>query len=189
MLLMIDNYDSFTYNLVQYFGELGADVRVHIATTRSRSKRSKNLRRKKSSFRQAHVRPPKPASRWQRSSTLPASCRFSAYALGIKASVQRSAARSFVRRNSCTARHRRSSIRTSAFSRPAAAFHRDALPLAGDRARKPARLPRDHRLDGRRRDHGRAPQDPCDRRRAVPPGVHPHRGRASHVEEFPGGLR
>jgi anthranilate synthase component II len=28
MLLMIDNYDSFTYNLVQYFAELGADVRV-----------------------------------------------------------------------------------------------------------------------------------------------------------------
>ena len=28
MLLVIDNYDSFTYNLVQYFGELGADIEI-----------------------------------------------------------------------------------------------------------------------------------------------------------------
>jgi anthranilate synthase component 1 len=44
VLLMIDNYDSFTYNVVQYLAELGAEVRV-FATTRSAWRTSRRWRR------------------------------------------------------------------------------------------------------------------------------------------------
>ena len=44
MILMIDNYDSFTYNVVQYFTELGEQVEVYIATMKLRSMKSLRCR-------------------------------------------------------------------------------------------------------------------------------------------------
>ena len=46
MILVIDNYDSFTYNLVQYLGELGAQMRVvrNDQTTVDESKRKCPMR-------------------------------------------------------------------------------------------------------------------------------------------------
>ena len=53
MLLLIDNYDSFTYNLAQYLGELGADVRVE-----------RNDALSLDDIAAMAPRPTRPASRW-----------------------------------------------------------------------------------------------------------------------------
>ena len=56
MLLMIDNYDSFTFNLVQYFGELGAEVKVRA------QRRDRRRRHRRAGARAALVLSPGPCT-------------------------------------------------------------------------------------------------------------------------------
>ncbi len=95
-LLMIDNYDSFTYNLVQYFGELGAQVEVfrndEITIEGVAARKPERL-----VISPGPAPPPRPASRSRRSATSPASCRSWVFAWATRASVRPSAARSCAR--------------------------------------------------------------------------------------------
>ena len=103
---MIDNYDSFTYNLVQYFGELGEDVRVYRndAITLEqieawRAGQDRHFARALHAVRGGHLRA---AHR----SASPARFRSSAYASATRRSARRSAAASCAPGGSCTASSR-----------------------------------------------------------------------------------
>ena len=91
MLAMIDNYDSFTYNLVQYFGELGEDVRVF----RNDEVTIADLEALKPDFLCVSPGPSVPSNAGisEEAGTLPGSSRFSVCASDIRRSVKCSAER------------------------------------------------------------------------------------------------
>lgn len=92
MLLMIDNYDSFTYNLVQYFGELKTEVKV-VRNDELSVEQIEALAPERIVLSPVPAPPTRPASRWPLSSASPASCRCSVSALAIRASARPSAAK------------------------------------------------------------------------------------------------
>jgi ABC-type Fe3+-hydroxamate transport system substrate-binding protein len=105
MLLMIDNYDSFTYNLVQYFAELGEDVRTYrndeITLDEIAALKPDHI-----CISPGHARRMKLVFLFLSSNVLPARFRFSASVLVIKVSVRHLAAISSVPSKSCMARRR-----------------------------------------------------------------------------------
>ena len=165
-ILMIDNYDSFTYNLVQYLGELGADVEVRrndaitldevaarepdgiVISPGPCTPKEAGVSVRADRALRGHDSDPRRLSR-------PSGDR-----------ARRSAARSCARRASCTARPR-PFITTAAACFAASAIPFDATryhSLVIERA-TPAGGARGLGVDGRGRDHGRAPS-PAARSRA-----------------------
>lgn len=115
-LLMVDNYDSFTYNLVQYFGELGADVQV-VRNDEIPSKRLMTLPPTKSCSHRGL------APQRKSGISIPTLLRFAGKNSHIGrmpwASIhpgRRSAARSSAPKKSCTAKPRKYTTRVSAYS-------------------------------------------------------------------------
>ncbi len=92
MLLMIDNYDSFTYNVVQYLGELGAEVKV-VRNDELTVAQIEALKPERIVVSPGPCTPTEAGISIERSSISPASCRFSAYAWGISPSARPLAAR------------------------------------------------------------------------------------------------
>lgn len=74
-VVMVDNYDSFTYNLVQYFGELGADVTV-VRNDEVSIDDIHALNPDKIVISPGLVHPRKPVFQLQLSCTLPDRCRY-----------------------------------------------------------------------------------------------------------------
>ena len=82
MLLMIDNYDSFTYNVVQYLGELGSEVKV-VRNDELTVAQIEALNPERLVVSPGPPRPMRRASPLRRFNTLRASCQFWVCALGI----------------------------------------------------------------------------------------------------------
>ena len=144
---MIDNYDSFTFNLVQYFGELGEDVRVFrndeidvdgIAALRAR--RARALARAVHAGRGGRLRR-------RRSGRFAGKLPILGVCLGhqaIGAALGGKIVRARALMHGKTERASRTDGR-GVYARPAEALHGDPLPLAGDRARDAAGGARGHR--------------------------------------------
>ena len=178
-ILVIDSYDSFVYNLVQYLGELGAEPRVYVATTRSPSTRRWPSSPTACCCRPARADRRTPASSARRSPRSPsAACRCSACASATRRSATSTARRScgrpqLMHGKTSPIEHDGDGV----FAGLPVAADGDPLPLAGDRPGHACPTASRSRLAPPTARHGRCATVSAGRGRAVPPGEHPHRRR------------
>ena len=133
-LLMVDNYDSFTYNIVQYFGELGADVTV-VRNDETTVAEVEALMAREGIERlvisPGPARPTRPVFRWLQSSTLPERCRFWASAWATRALARPLAATSSGGPADAWQDQRDQHRPEGRVCRPAQAVHGQPLSLSG----------------------------------------------------------
>ena len=184
-VLVIDNYDSFVYNLVQYLGELGAEPLVHRHDDLTLDEiRGAGARRRPDLTRSGH-----PGRRGRVERGHRGLRRRGAGARGVprppvhRPGVRRSGGAGpagDARQDLAHPPRRRGRVRRAA--RPARGH---PLPQPRGRPGVRPRLPGDHRRDRRRDRHGAAPPRARRRRRAVPPRVDPDRRRPRPAAQLP----
>ena len=182
-VLVIDNYDSFTYNLVQYLGELGAAVVVHRNDAIGLSD-VENLGADGIVISPGPCAPDSAGISVELSAGSPDSCRCSGCASAIRPSAWPSARGWCETTASCTARRATSTTRPSASCRACQSVRRGPLPLARHRRFVTPGRARRHRLDRSRGDHGYPAPRARDRRGPVPSGVRAHAERQATARQL-----
>ena len=186
---MVDNYDSFTYNLVQYFGELGAEVEVHRNDEITIDEIEAKL---KAGQLDRLVISPGPCSPAEAGISVAAIRHFAGKLpiLGVclgHQSIGAAFGGKIVRAQELM--HGKTSVITTTQEGVFAGLPQQFTvnryhSLAIERASCPPRT-EGHGLDRRRRDHGCEAPDPGHRGGAVSPRIHPDRAWPCHAEEFP----
>ncbi len=184
MILIIDNYDSFTYNLVQYLGELGAEMEVH----RNDQITLDEIERLAP---ERIVISPGPKTPSEAGICLDVIRDFSGrtpilgVCLGHQAIGQAFGGK-VIRAPRIDARQdqRDFSRRQDDFFRPAQSFSGHPVSLTDRRTQEPSRMSRRFRHFARRADHGLPPQKDESGRRPVPSRIRPHRFRQTAPGKF-----